>query len=54
MGNAAEHSTAVTVAWKGKMDLAFGVALGSSTQIALFVVPLMVIIGWLIGQPLDL
>ena len=45
VGNAAEHSTAVTVAWKGKMDLAFGVALGSSTQIALFVVPLMLIIG---------
>ena len=36
------------------MDLAFGVALGSSTQIALFVIPTMVIIGWGVGQPLDL
>ena len=39
IGNAAEHSTAIAMAWKGKMDLAFGVALGSSTQIALFVIP---------------
>jgi hypothetical protein len=39
VGNAAEHSTAIVMAWKGKMDLAFGVALGSSTQIALFVIP---------------
>jgi len=54
IGNAAEHSTAIVMAAKGKMDLAFGVALGSSTQIALFVVPTMVLIGWLIGQPLDL
>ena len=54
VGNAAEHSTAIVMAWKGKMDLAFGVALGSSTQIALFVVPLMVIIGWAIDQPLTL
>jgi len=36
VGNAAEHSTAVTCAWKGMMDLALGVAVGSSTQIALF------------------
>ncbi|CAE7354801.1 CAX1 [Symbiodinium natans] len=39
VGNAAEHLTAVTVATKDKMDLSLGVALGSSTQIALFVVP---------------
>ena len=32
IGNAAEHTTAITMAAKGKMDLAFGVALGSSTQ----------------------
>mmetsp|Transcript_36944 Transcript_36944/g.61244 ORF Transcript_36944/g.61244 Transcript_36944/m.61244 type:complete len:486 (-) Transcript_36944:439-1896(-) len=54
VGNAAEHSTAIVMAHKGKMDLAFGVALGSSTQIALFVVPLMVLLGWPMGQPLDL
>ncbi|KAF9431970.1 hypothetical protein BGZ76_011461 [Entomortierella beljakovae] len=46
VGNAAEHVTAVTVAMKNKMDLAIGVAIGSSMQIALFVTPLMVIIGW--------
>ncbi|KAF9095627.1 hypothetical protein BGX29_008948 [Mortierella sp. GBA35] len=49
VGNAAEHVTAVTVAMKNKMDLAIGVAIGSSMQIALFVSPLMVIIGWAIG-----
>lgn len=54
IGNAAEHSTAIAMAWKGKMDLAFGVALGSSTQIALFVIPVMVILGWIIDQPMDL
>mmetsp|Transcript_23227 Transcript_23227/g.37153 ORF Transcript_23227/g.37153 Transcript_23227/m.37153 type:complete len:430 (-) Transcript_23227:24-1313(-) len=46
VGNAAEHTTAVTVAMKGKMDLSLGVAVGSSTQIALFVVPFAVLIGW--------
>ncbi|KAL1303622.1 hypothetical protein AAFC00_006982 [Neodothiora populina] len=46
VGNAAEHATAVTVAIKDKMDLAIGVAVGSSMQIALLVLPLMVIIGW--------
>ncbi|KAL1524955.1 hypothetical protein AB1Y20_019831 [Prymnesium parvum] len=53
-GNAAEHSTAVTMAYKGKMDVALGVALGSSTQIALFVIPVMVLLGWVMDQPLDL
>ncbi|KAG0325413.1 hypothetical protein BGZ99_000660 [Dissophora globulifera] len=54
VGNAAEHVTAVSVAMKNKMDLAIGVAIGSSMQIALFVTPLMVIIGWGIGQPMTL
>ena len=54
IGNAAEHSTAVVMANKGKMDLAFGVALGSSTQIALFAVPLMVLVAIPLGQPLSL
>jgi len=54
IGNAAEHSTAVVMALRLKMDLALSVALGSSTQIALFVVPVMVLLGWLVGQPLDL
>ena len=54
VGNAAEHSTAVIVAMKGKMDLALGIALGSSMQIALFVAPALVIAGHLIGKPLGL
>ncbi|EGZ73136.1 calcium/proton exchanger [Neurospora tetrasperma FGSC 2509] len=49
VGNAAEHATAVTVAIKDKMDLAIGVAVGSSMQVALFVIPLLVIIGWGMG-----
>lgn len=51
VGNAAEHATAVTVAIKDKMDLAIGVAVGSSMQIALFVIPLLVIVGW--GMDMD-
>jgi Ca2+:H+ antiporter len=50
-GNAAEHITAVFVAMKNKMDLAIGVALGSSVQIAIFVFPAICLIGWIIGQP---
>lgn len=54
VGNAAEHVTAVVVAWKDKMDLALGVAIGSSMQIALFVTPFLVILGWIINQPMTL
>lgn len=54
VGNAAEHATAVTVAAKGKMDLALGVAVGSSTQIALLVVPFSVIVGWIADVPMSL
>ncbi|NEP00781.1 MAG: calcium/proton exchanger [Symploca sp. SIO2E9] len=54
IGNAAEHATAVTVAMKNKMDLSLSVAVGSSLQIALFVAPVLVLAGWLIGQPMDL
>ena len=54
VGNAAEHSTAVLVAMKNKMDLALGIAMGSSMQIALFVAPVLVITGHAIGQPLGL
>ncbi len=54
VGNAAEHSTAVLVAMKGKMDLALGIAVGSSMQIALFVAPLLVIAGHWMGTPLGL
>lgn len=54
VGNAAEHVTAVVVAWKNKMDLAIGVAIGSSLQIALFVTPFLVILGWIMGSPMTL
>lgn len=54
VGNAAEHVTAVTVATKGKLDLAMAVAVGSSIQISLFVIPLLILLGWIIGQPLNL
>ncbi|KAL2015303.1 hypothetical protein VTK56DRAFT_5896 [Thermocarpiscus australiensis] len=54
MGNVAEHVTACVVAVKNKMDLAMGVAIGSSIQIALLVTPLMVILGWILGQPMTL
>ena len=50
VGNAAEHVTAVTVAMKDKMDLAIGVAVGSSMQVALFLIPLLVVIGWGLGK----
>ncbi|KAJ1993395.1 hypothetical protein GGI25_001963 [Coemansia spiralis] len=54
VGNAAEHVTAVTVAIRNKMDLALGVAVGSSIQIALFVLPFLCILGWIIGQPMTI
>ena len=54
IGNAAEHFTAVSVAMKNKMDLSVSVAVGSSMQIALFVAPVLVIAGWIMGQPMDL
>ncbi len=54
IGNAAEHSTAVLMAAKNKMDLAFGIAMGSSMQIALFVAPVLVIAGHAMGRPLGL
>ncbi|KAL2049851.1 hypothetical protein ABVK25_009946 [Lepraria finkii] len=50
VGNAAEHATAVTVACKDKMDLAIGVAVGSSMQIALLVIPFVVVLGWIMGN----
>jgi Ca2+:H+ antiporter len=52
IGNAAEHLTALITAYKDKVDLALAVAVGSSIQIALFVIPIIVLIGWIIGKPL--
>mmetsp|Transcript_32192 Transcript_32192/g.54291 ORF Transcript_32192/g.54291 Transcript_32192/m.54291 type:complete len:308 (+) Transcript_32192:95-1018(+) len=54
VGNAAEHAGAVMFAMKGKLDLSLGVAIGSSTQIGLCVLPLLVLIGWMGGYDLTL
>jgi Ca2+:H+ antiporter len=55
IGNAAEHSTAVLMSIKNKMDIAINIAVGSSIQIALFVAPVMVFLSYWIGpQPMDL
>ena len=55
VGNAAEHSTAVLVAMRNRMELAVGIAIGSSTQIALFVAPLLVLLSLVMAPtPLSL
>jgi Ca2+:H+ antiporter len=54
VANAAEQVTAVVAAAKDKMDLALGVAIGGSLHIALFITPSLVILGWIIGQPMSL
>mmetsp|Transcript_6761 Transcript_6761/g.10550 ORF Transcript_6761/g.10550 Transcript_6761/m.10550 type:complete len:410 (+) Transcript_6761:143-1372(+) len=54
VGNAAEHATAVTMAMKNKMNLALAVVIGSSTQIAMSVIPVLVLAGWAMGRELGL
>ncbi|KAJ6699461.1 VACUOLAR CATION/PROTON EXCHANGER 3 [Salix purpurea] len=54
VGNAAEHAGAVIFAFKNKLDISLGVALGSATQISLFVVPLCVVVAWILGIKMDL
>lgn len=54
VGNAAEHSTAVAAALHNKMDLSLRIATGSSMQIALFVVPVLVFASYAFGRPMDL
>ena len=55
VGNAAEHSTAILMAMRNRMDLSLGIAIGSSIQIALFVAPLLVILSYGIApSPMDL
>ena len=54
IGNLAEHLVAVQLAAKDKMEFAMAVAFGSSLQVALFVAPALVLIGVLIGRPMDL
>jgi len=54
VGNAAEHSTAILMAMKNKMDLTVGIAIGSSLQIALFVAPVLIFLSYAFGRPMDL
>ncbi|KAL8260675.1 hypothetical protein R6Q59_028628 [Mikania micrantha] len=54
VGNAAEHASAIIFAVKDKLDISLGVAVGSSTQISMFAIPFCVVVGWIIGRPLDL
>src|SRR5829696_7649422 len=55
IGNAAEHSTAILMALKNKMDIAVNIAVGSSIQIALFVAPVLVFLSYVVGPtPMDL
>jgi Ca2+:H+ antiporter len=55
LGNAAEHSSAITAAMKDRMDLSLSIAMGSSVQVALFVAPFLVLMSYAVGpQPLDL
>jgi len=54
VGNAAEHSSAILMALKDKMDLSLHIALGSSLQIAYFVAPVLVFLSYALGEPMDL
>src|SRR5687768_12331227 len=54
IGNAAEHSSAILMAMRNKMDISIGIAVGSSLQIALFVAPLLVFASYLFGSPMNL
>jgi Ca2+:H+ antiporter len=54
VGNAAEHSTAILVAYKNKMDLSLSICIGSSVQIALFVAPVLVFASYMLGNPMQL
>lgn len=54
VGNAAEHTSAVVFGVKNRLNLSLGIAIGSGTQIALFLFPLLVIIGWAANAPMHL
>lgn len=53
-GGIVEYITSVTFAIKNKMELAVAVAIGSSLQIAMFVAPILVLVGWVLNQPMNL
>ncbi|MCS7043480.1 MAG: calcium/proton exchanger [Bryobacteraceae bacterium] len=55
IGNAAEHSSAILMAWKNRMDLSLSIAVGSSIQVALFVAPVLVLLSYAVGpSPMNL
>jgi Ca2+:H+ antiporter len=54
VGNAAENWAAVRAAWRNHVDLTLGITSGSSTQIPLFVTPVLILVSLLIGQPMTL
>jgi Ca2+:H+ antiporter len=54
VGNAAEHSSAIFLAAKDKMEISIEIAIGSSTQIALFIAPVLVFLSLAVGEPMDL
>lgn len=54
IGNAAEHSSAVLMAMRNRMDLAVSIAVGSSAQVALLIAPILVFVGLALGRPMDL
>ena len=54
VGNVAEHANAIMFAMKDKLDISLDVAIGSSTQIAMFVIPFCVVVGWIMGKSMDL
>jgi len=54
VGNAAEHSTAILMAWRGRIELSFQIAMGSSVQIGLLVIPALVFVSLALGHPMTL
>lgn len=54
IGNVVEHMVAVVVAMRDKMELSMGIAVGSATQVSMFVIPSMVLLGWAMDVPLTL
>jgi Ca2+:H+ antiporter len=54
VGNAAEHSTAMLMAWRGRTELSFQIAMGSSVQIALLVAPVLMLLSFPLGHPMAL
>ncbi|CAG8798936.1 15256_t:CDS:1, partial [Cetraspora pellucida] len=53
VGNVPEHFTGVIAAIENKMNLSIFISIGSSMQISLFVIPFLVMVGWIIGQPMN-